>query len=68
MSLNLTEDIHVIKYVQNNNFNETVTMSCIYGFIGTTVTLQCTDVNKWSNKSPICTSKILCLAISTPSQ
>ena len=68
MSLNLTEDIHVIKYVHNYNFNETVTMSCIYGFIGTTVTLQCTDVNKWSNKPPICTSKILCLAISTPSQ
>ena len=68
MSLNLTKDIHVIKYVQNYNFNETVTMSCISGFIGTIVTSQCTDVNKWSHKPPICTSKILFLAISTPSQ
>ena len=67
MSLNLTEDIHVIKYVQYYNFNKTVTI-CISGFIGTTVTSQCTDVNKWSHKPPICTSKIVLLAISTPSQ
>jgi hypothetical protein len=68
MSLNLTDDMHVIKYVQHYNFNETVTMSCISGFMGTTVTSQCTDVNKWSHKPPICTSKILFLAISTPNQ
>ena len=68
MSLNLTEDMHVIKYVQNYNVNETVTMLCISGFIGTTVKSQCTDVKKWSHKPPICTSKILCLAISTPNQ
>ena len=68
MSLNLTEDMHVIKYAQNYNFNETVTMSCISDFIGPTVTSQCTDVNNWSHKPPICTSKILFSAISTPNQ
>jgi hypothetical protein len=68
MSLNITEDMHAIEHAQNYNFNETVTMSCISGFIGITVTSQCTDVNKWSHKPPTCTSKILFLAISTPNQ
>ena len=45
MSLNITEDMHAIEHAQNYNFNETVTMSCISGFIEITVTSQCTDVN-----------------------
>ena len=58
MSLNLTEDMHAIEHAHNYNFKEMVKMSCISGFIGTTVTSQCTDVNNWSHKPPICTSKI----------
>lgn len=68
MSLKLTEDMHVIKNVKNYNFNETVTISCISGFIRTTVTSQCTNVNKWSHTPPICTSKTLFSAISNPIQ
>ena len=68
MSLNLKEDMHDSEHAQNYNFKEMVTMSCISDFIGITVTSQCTDVNNWSHKPPICTSKILFLAISTPNQ
>lgn len=68
MSLNLTEDMHVIEHAQDYNFKEMVAMSCISGLIGTTVTSQCTDVNNWSHKPPICTSKILFLVTSTPNQ
>ena len=59
MSLNLTEGIHVMKNSHSYNFQEIVTMSCKVGFTGTTVTSQCTDANTWSQKTPICTSKVL---------
>jgi hypothetical protein len=40
------------------DFNEAVTMSCKYGLTGKTVTARCTDVNKWSDNTPVCKSKI----------
>ena len=43
---------------QSYNFNEAVIMSCNYGFTGETVTSRCTDVNKWSDNIPTCTSKM----------
>jgi hypothetical protein len=68
MSLNLTEAITVMKISHSYNYLEMVTMSCQTGYIGTHVTSQCTDVNTWSQKPPICTSKILLSAIYTPNQ
>jgi hypothetical protein len=59
MSLNLTEGINVMKNSHSYNFQEIVTMSCTVGFTETTITSQCTDVNTWSQKTPICTNKIL---------
>jgi len=66
MSLHLTDGIQVIQDVLRYTFHEMVTMSCKSGFIGTTVISRCTDVNKWSHKPPICTSKILLSVISMP--
>ena len=66
MSLHLTDGIQVIQDLYRYTFQKTVTMSCKSGFSGTPVTSQCTDVNKWSHKPPICTSKILLSAISMP--
>lgn len=40
------------------DFNEAVTMSCNYGYTDETVTARCTDVNKWSDNTPACKSKI----------
>ena len=68
MSLNLTEAINVMKISHSYNYLEMVTMSCQTGYIGTHVTSQCIDVNTWSQKPPICTSKILLSAIYTPNQ
>jgi hypothetical protein len=68
MSLNLTEGINVMKNTDRYNYREMVTMSCKSGFTCTSVTSRCTDVNKWSHKSPTCTSKTLLSAISTPNQ
>jgi hypothetical protein len=38
-------------------------MSCNYGFSGRTVTSRCTDVNKWSENTSTCISKIVIIAI-----
>ena len=64
MSLRLTEDIIVMKNTNSYNYREMVTIPCKSGLTGTTVTSQCIDVNKWSQKPPICASKIVLSAIS----
>jgi hypothetical protein len=68
MSLSLTEGINVMNNTHSYNYREMVTMSCKSGLTGTTVTSQCTDVNKWSQKPPICASKISFSALYTPNQ
>jgi hypothetical protein len=62
-SLQLTENVNATNVKQSYNFNEAVTMSCNYGFRGKNVTARCTDLNKWSENSPTCTGKIVCLII-----
>jgi hypothetical protein len=60
LSLNLSQHVTSI----NNDhpiyaFQENVTISCKRGFTGKTTTTKCTDVNKWSKTTPICTSEYL---------
>ena len=59
-SLNLSRPVTSI----NNNkteyvFHENVTISCKPGFKGKSTTTRCTDLNKWSIATPVCTSKYL---------
>jgi hypothetical protein len=55
----VTDDIAAILLAYSFNYMGMVIMSCKSGFTDTTVTTQCIDVNKWSHKPPICTSKIV---------
>ena len=61
-SLNLTSSVNVTND-KSYKFQDEVTMSCNTGFSGNIVTAQCTGLNKWSHKTPTCTSKIFILAI-----
>jgi hypothetical protein len=59
-SLNVSQPVtsinnNKVKYV----FHENVTISCKPGYNGKSTTAMCTDVNKWSIATPVCTSKYL---------
>ena len=59
-SLNLTQyAIITNEQKPRYDFQENVTLSCKPGFTGKSITTQCTDVDKWSTNTPICTSKLV---------
>jgi hypothetical protein len=63
----LSEQFHnasISKGKSSYDFLENVTVSCKPGFKGQSTTIKCTDVNKWSGTTPICTSKCLIWNIS----
>jgi hypothetical protein len=65
ISLNLSQHVTSInKGKSSYDFMENVTVSCKPGFKGQSTTTKCTDVNKWSGTTPICTSKCLIWNIS----
>ena len=65
ISLSLSQHVTSInKDKSSYDFLENVTVSCKPGFKGESTTTKCTDVNKWSGTTPICTSKCLILNIS----
>ena len=65
ISLNLSQHVTSInKGKSSYDFLENVTVTCKPGFKGQSTTSKCTDVNKWSGTTPICTSKCLILNIS----
>ena len=60
ISLNLSQHVTSInKGKSSYDFLENVTVSCKPGFNGQSTTTKCTNVNKWSGATPICTSKCL---------
>ena len=59
-SLNLTQYVIIPNEQKPRyDFQENVTFSCKPGFTAKSITTQCTDVDKWSANTPICTSKLV---------